>query len=398
MKILSVNAGSSSLKFTAFEMPEEKKLISGYLERIGIGGSFYTLKVNGEKFRVEKEIKTHQEAFQIVMEELIHHNIVSDLSEIKGIGHRVVHGGEYFKESAVVTDEVIAKIEELNSLAPLHNPAAVTGIKAAIEVVPNATEVVTFDTAYHQTMAEETYLYALPKSWYKDYKVRKYGAHGTSHKYIAEKMAEILGTKESKLIICHIGSGASISAIKNGVCVNTSMGFTPNAGLIMGTRCGDIDASIIPYMINEAGLTTKEIDTIINKESGLLAISEGYSDMRDIETHLLEDKDENCELALKMFTRRIVDYIAKYYFELKGCDAIVFTAGIGENGPYEREKVLEALDFLGVKLNAELNNQIASYKEIHEGKITTDDSTISAYVIPTDEEIMIARDTFHFAK
>ncbi len=392
MKILSVNAGSSSLKFTAFEMPEEKSLISGYLERIGIGGGFYTLKINGEKIRVEKEMQTHQEAFQIVMDELIHHNIVKDLNEIKGIGHRVVHGGEYFKESVVVTEDVIGKIEELSKLAPLHNPAAVTGIRAAIKVVPNATQVVVFDTAFHQTMAQETYMYALPKSWYTDYKVRKYGAHGTSHKYIAEKMEQILGKKDTKLIVCHIGSGASISAIKDGKCINTSMGFTPNAGLIMGTRCGDIDASIIPYIMNEAGLTAKEVDTIINKESGLLAIS-GFSDMRDIESGVLEGKNQDCELALKMFTRRIVDYIAKYYFELKGCDAIVFTAGVGENGPHERERVVQELEFLGVKLNKEINDNIASYKEMHEGKITTDDSTIPVYVIPTDEEIMIARDT-----
>ena len=246
MKILSVNAGSSSLKFSAFEMPEEKKLISGYFQRIGIGKSFYTLKVNGERKEVEAEMKTHSDAFQLLIQELIDNHIVNDLSEIKGIGHRVVHGGEYFQKSAIVTEDVIEKIEELSALAPLHNPAAVVGIRAAMEVVPNATQVVVFDTSFHQTMEKETYLYALPMNWYRDYKVRRYGAHGTSHKYITERMEEILGRKDSKLIICHIGSGASISAVKNGVCINTSMGFTPNAGLIMGTRCGDIDASIIP--------------------------------------------------------------------------------------------------------------------------------------------------------
>lgn len=394
MKILSVNAGSSSLKFSAFEMPEEKKLISGYFQRIGIGKSFYTLKVNGEKKQVEVEMKNHSEAFQILIQELIENHIVNDLSEIKGIGHRVVHGGEYFQESAIVDESVIEKIAELSALAPLHNPPAVVGIRAAMEVVPNATQVVVFDTSFHQTMERETYLYALPMSWYRDYKVRKYGAHGTSHKYITERMEGVLGKKDTKLIICHIGSGASISAIKNGKCINTSMGFTPNAGLIMGTRCGDIDASIIPYMMKQANITPEEMDNIINKESGVLAISEQYSDMRDIYDNVKLGEEKSI-LALNMYVRRIVDYIAKYYFELKGCDAIIFTAGVGENGAYERSKIVEQLEFLGIHLNAPFNEQIASYHDIHEGKITTDDSSIPVYVIPTDEEIMIARDTFH---
>lgn len=397
MKILSVNAGSSSLKFSAFEMPEEKKLISGYFQRIGIGKSFYTLKVNGERKEVEAEMKNHSDAFQILIQELINNHIVSDLSEIKGIGHRVVHGGEYFQKSAIVDEDVIQKIDELSALAPLHNPAAVVGIRAAMEVVPNATQVVVFDTSFHQTMEKETYLYALPMSWYRDYKVRKYGAHGTSHKYITERMEEILGTPNSKLIICHIGSGASISAVKNGVCINTSMGFTPNAGLIMGTRCGDIDASIIPYMMKQKNITPEEMDNIINKESGVLAISEQYSDMRDIYDNV-KLGEEKSTLALNMFVRRIVDYIAKYYFELKGCDAIIFTAGVGENGAFERKKIVEQLEFLGVHLNEPFNEKIASYHEIHEGKITTDDSMIPVYVVPTDEEIMIARDTFDYAK
>ena len=263
-----------------------------------------------------------------------------------------------------------------------------------MEVVPNATQVVVFDTSFHQTMERETYLYALPMNWYRDYKVRKYGAHGTSHKYITERMEGVLGKKDTKLIICHIGSGASISAIKNGKCINTSMGFTPNAGLIMGTRCGDIDASIIPYMMKQANITSEEMDNIINKESGVLAISEQYSDMRDIYDNVKLGEEKSI-LALNMYVRRIVDYIAKYYFELKGCDAIIFTAGVGENGAYERSKIVEQLEFLGIHLNAPFNEQIASYHDIHEGKITTDDSSIPVYVIPTDEEIMIARDTFH---
>lgn len=394
MIVLSVNAGSSSLKFTAFEMPEEKKLISGYFQRIGIGNSFYTLKVNGERKEIEKEIKNHSEAFQILIQELIENKIVKDLKEIKGIGHRVVHGGEYFKDSTIITEDVIKKIEELNSLAPLHNPPALIGIKAAMEVFKDAIQTVVFDTSFHQTMEKENYLYALPMKWYQDYKIRKYGMHGTSHKYITERMVEILGKKDTKLIICHIGSGASISAIKNGQCINTSMGFTPNAGLIMGTRCGDIDASILPYMMKNANMSPDEIDNILNKESGVLAISEKYSDMRDIYDNVKLGEEKSI-LALNMYVRRIVDYIAKYYFELKGCDAIIFTAGVGENGAYERSKIVEQLEFLGIHLNAPFNEQIASYHDIHEGKITTDDSSIPVYVIPTDEEIMIARDTFH---
>lgn len=397
MKTLSVNCGSSSLKFTAFEMPEEKKLISGNFERIGVGNSFYTLKIGSEKKRVEVEMNTHAEAFKFLIQELIDNKIVSDLSEIKGIGHRVVHGGEYFKKSALVTEEVIQKIEELSSLAPLHNPAAVVGIKAAMEVVPDATQVVVFDTAFHQTMEKENFLYALPMSWYKDYKVRRYGAHGTSHKYITECMEKELGRKDTKLIICHIGSGASITAVRNGKSMNTSMGFTPNAGLIMGTRSGDIDATIIPYMMNEAGYSAKEIDHILNKESGLLAISGKYSDLRDIE-NAMENHEDDAALAHEMFAQRIVDYIAKYYFQLKGCDAIVFTAGVGENGAIQRKAIVSKLDFLGIKLNEELNSKIASFLEIHEGRITTDDSSIPVYVIPTDEEIMIARDTYEFAE
>lgn len=397
LKILSVNAGSSSLKFTAFEMPEEKKLISGYFERVGIAKSFYTIKINGEKRQVEVEIKNHEEAFKILIQELIENNIVKDLSEIKGIGHRVVHGGEYFKESTIINEDVIAKVEELSPLAPLHNPPAIIGIKAALEVIPEATQVAVFDTSFHQTMKKEDYLYAVPMNWYTDYKVRKYGMHGTSHKYITEKMKSVLNKEDSKLIICHIGSGASITAVLNGKSINTSMGFTPNAGLIMGTRSGDIDYSIIPYIMEKMNLDIKDIDRILNKESGVLAISEKYSDMRDIYDNVKLGEEKSI-LAQNMFIQRIVDYIAMYYFQLKGCDAIIFTAGVGENGAMERRKVVEKLEFLGVKLDSEMNEQIASYHEIHEGKITTEDSTIPVYVIPTDEEIMIARDTLQLSK
>ncbi len=396
MKILSVNAGSSSLKFKAYEMPEEKVLVSGTFERIGIPGGFYTIKINGEKIKKEANLESHTIAFQILMQELQDLKVVESFDEIKGVGHRVVQGADHYDKSVIATDEVMEDISSLSSLAPLHNPAAVLGIKAAKEVVPNATHVVVFDTAFHQTMPKENYLYALPTNWYKDYQVRRYGAHGTSHKYITETMKNILG-KDGKLIVCHIGSGASISAIQNGVCLDTSMGFTPNAGLIMGTRCGDIDATILTYMLEKSNMTPKELDTALNKESGLFALSGGYSDMRDIEEQIALG-NESALLAMEMFVKRIVDYIAKYYFELEGCDAIVFTAGIGENGPDQRERIAKKLSFLGVELDTELNNSTASYLSRSEGIITTKNSSIPMYVIPTDEEVMIARDTYSYIK
>ena len=396
MKILSVNAGSSSLKFKAFEMPEEKVLASGVFERVGINNSFYRININGEKIEKQCELPDHKVAFGILVKELLELKVIESFDEIKGVGHRVVQGADHYDKSVIATDEVVEDIKSLSSLAPLHNPAAVLGINAAKEVIPNAVHVVIFDTAFHQTMEPKKYLYAVPYDWYKTYHVRKYGAHGTSHKYISSHMEKILGTKESKLIVCHIGSGASISAIKNGKVVDTSMGFTPNAGLIMGTRTGDIDASIIPYMMENAELSTSDINTIINKSSGLLGIS-GKSDMRDVREGAA-DGDKECRLALDMYVDRIVSYIARYYFELEGCDAIVFTAGVGENNSPTRKEVLEKLKFLGVELDEEKNETIAGFKEIHEGKITKDSSTIAAYVIPTDEEVMMARDVLDFIK
>lgn len=397
MKILSVNAGSSSLKFTAYEMPEEKKLISGYFERIGIHGSFYTIKLNGEKIRKDVDLPSHTVAFEYLIQELLEHHIVESLDEIKGIGHRVVQGADHYDKSVIATDEVVEDIDSLSSLAPLHNPAAVLGIKAAKEVVPDATEVVVFDTAFHQTMPEENYLYALPRNWYTDLHVRRYGAHGTSHKYIAEYMAKKLGRDDLKLIICHVGSGCSVSAVKNGKCVNTSMGFTPTAGLVMGTRCGDIDPSILPYVMEKLNISPQEMNHILNKESGVLALSGQYSDMRDIYDKVKEG-DPTCTLTLTIFIKRIVNFIAQYYFELEGCDAIVFTAGVLENGAFERSWIVDRLQFLGVELDREVNEKIASYHDIHEGRITTDNSTIPVYVVPTDEEVMIARDTYQYVE
>jgi len=389
LKILSVNAGSSSLKFQLYEMPEEKVLISGLMERIGVGNSFYTIKVNGEKIKKEVELNNHEEAFETLVKELEENNVVESLDEIEGIGHRVVQGGDYFDKTVVIDDEVLAKIDELSSLAPLHNPAAVTGIKAAKDVFPNAVQTAVFDTAFHQTMPKENFLYALPISWYTDLKVRRYGAHGTSHKFVSQRMNEILKRDDTKIITCHIGNGASVSAVLNGKCVNTSMGLTPNAGLIMGTRCGDIDASIIPYVMEKTNMSPKEIDNAINKESGLLALSRKSSDSRDIEDGIASG-DENCILAQKMYVRRIVDYIAKYYVEMKGCDAIVFTAGIGENAIDTRRDILNELDVLGIYLDEEANKSRGK-----ECMISTKDSKIECWVIPTDEELMIARDTMN---
>lgn len=392
MKILSVNAGSSSLKFTLFDMPEEKELISGVFERIGIENSFYTIKLNGEKIKKETELKDHKAAFELLVKELIDNKIVDSLDEIAGIGHRIVQGGSYFDKTVLATEDNISIVEKLSSLAPLHNPAAVVGIRAAQSVFPNATQTLVFDTAFHQTMEEEVYLYPVPYEWYTKYAVRRYGAHGTSHKYVSMRANEILDNEDARLITCHIGNGASISAVKAGKCVETSMGLTPNAGLMMGTRCGDIDATILPYIMEETGMSAKEMDTALNKQSGLLGISGVSSDSRDIEDGI-NNGDERCILAQKMYVKRIVDFIAKYYVELGGCDAIIFTAGVGENSISTRMEVMEKLVCLGVKPDEERNNVRGK-----EALISADNSKIPVYVIPTNEELMIATDTYNLAK
>ncbi|HIS90633.1 MAG TPA: acetate kinase [Candidatus Faecisoma merdavium] len=390
MKILSVNAGSSSLKFQMYEMPEEKVLISGVFERIGIENSMYTIKINGNKTSKNALLPTHKEAVKLLVNELIENKVINSLDEIKGIGHRIVQGADKFESSVVIDDKVIETISELSALAPLHNPAAVIGIKAFKEIIPDAVAVAVFDTSFHQTMEKETYLYALPYNWYTDYQVRKYGAHGTSHKYVADRLSKILNREDIKVIVCHLGNGGSITAINNGKCVDTSMGFTPNAGIIMGTRCGDIDVSIVPYMMQKTNLTYQELDNVINKQSGLLGISGVSSDSRDIESGIKEG-NERCILAQKMFVRKVVDYIAKYYVLLNGVDAIAFTAGIGENSISTRKHIIDSLKVLGIKLDEEANNIRGEEK-----LITTNDSSIPCYVIPTDEEVMMARDTYKF--
>ena len=392
MKILSVNAGSSSLKFTLFEMPEEKELISGVFERIGIENSFYTIKLNGEKIKKEAVLANHTDAVKILTQELLDNNIVEDLSEIKAIGHRMVHGGEKYASSVLLTDEVIKTVEELSDLAPLHNPANLVGVRAFMEVIPDAVSVGVFDTAFHQTMEEDKYLYPVPYEWYEDYGVRKYGFHGTSHKYVSQKMAEILGKSDAKIITCHIGNGGSLAAVKDGKCIDTSMGFTPNAGIIMGSRSGDIDASLIPYVMKKSGMSISDIDTALNKKSGLLGISGVSSDSRDIEDGI-KSGNSRCELAQKMYVDKIVNYIAMYYVELGGADAIVFTAGVGENSISTRKQIVEKLDCLGIKLDEERNNVRGK-----EALISSDDSKVLVYVISTNEELMIATDTYNLAK
>ena len=397
MKILSVNAGSSSLKFTLFDMPAGNELIGGYFEKIGLDDSFYSIKMNGEKTKKVALVKDHSEAVKILIDELIENGVITSLDEIDGVGHRLVHGGEKYSGSVMVTDDVISTMDELIPLAPLHNPANLIGVRAFMEAMKDTPNVGVFDTAFHQTMNREQFLYGVPLSWYKDYGVRKYGFHGTSHKFITEIMKEKLGKEDVNLIICHIGSGGSLCAVKDGKSYDTTMGFTPNAGIMMGTRSGDIDYTVIPYVMKNASMSLEEVDTILNKQSGLIGIS-GYSDHRDVE-EAMNNGSEEAVLANSMYVNKIVDYIAKYYVELEGdVDALVFTAGLGENAIGFREDVVTKLECLGIKLDKEVNNTIAGFKSVHEGIISDSDSKVDVYVVPTNEELMIATDTYNLIK
>ena len=389
MKVLSVNAGSSSLKFQMYEMPEEKVLISGVFERIGLDGGMYTLKINGEKIKKEKELTDHSVAVQTLIDELIDNKIISSLDEIEAVGHRLVHGGEKYSKSVIINEDVIKTVEELSDLAPLHNPANLIGVRTFMNLIPNAVQVGCFDTAFHQTMEKREFLYAVPYEWYANYGVRRYGFHGMSHNYIANRCAEILGNKNARIISCHIGNGGSLCAIKDGKSIDTSMGFTPNAGLMMGSRSGDIDATLIPYIMNKTGENLEEVINDLNKKSGYLGVSGISSDSRDIEDAAKEG-NERAILAQDMYVEKIVNYIAEYYLELGGCDAIVFTAGVGENSKDTRKAIIDRLAPLGIKLDEERNNVRGE-----ERLISTDDSSVKVYIIPTDEEVMIARDTYN---
>ena len=397
MKILAVNAGSSSLKFQLVLMPEEEVTISGYIEKIGLKDSFWNTKVNGEKIKGERYIKDHGEAVKVLMEELLKYHAVESLDEIDGIANRVLHGGEKYSDSVIITDEVIEDIKSLTKLGPLHHPGNLAGIEAFKEALPNVKQVAIFDTAFHQTIPKDKFIYPVPYEWYKNYGVRKYGFHGTSHKYITTVMKEKLKKDNVNLIICHIGSGASISCIKDGKCYDTTMGITPLDGLMMCTRSGSIDPSIIEYVSKESGMTVEEITTKLNKESGYFGLT-GYSDRRDVLEGAMSG-DEMCKLANEMFDYRVAKYIAEYFITLEGkVDAIILTAGVGENSDQFREDIANRLKPLGVEIDKELNSKIAGFKEIQEGKISTKNSSIDIYVIPTNEELMMVRDTYNLVK
>ncbi len=389
MKVLSVNAGSSSLKFSLFDMANNNILASGVFERIGIEGSTFTIKFNGEKIVQEVELNNHVGAVNILIDKLISLDIIKSLEEINGIGHRVAHGKDYFDKSTIINDSVLEKLREVKDMAPLHNPANLLGIEAFEKVLPNIVQVAVFDTAYHQSMNEVSYLYPVPYAWYREYGLRKYGFHGTSHKYIAREAKKILGRDNYKLISCHIGNGGSICAIKDGKCVDTSMGFTPLAGIMMGTRSGDVDPSIIPYIMEKEGKNASEVIEDLNKKSGLYGMSEFSNDMRDILTRCNEG-DHRALVAKEKYVRRVVDYIAQYYVLLGGVDMIALTAGVGENNKVIRKEILDKLECLGVKISDEANEIVGE-----EIKLSTKDSKILVYVIPTDEELMIAKDTYN---
>ena len=389
MKIMSINAGSSSLKFSLFDMNTEEVIISGLFERIGIEGSCYTLKYNGYKIKDEVVMENHSDAVKILMDKLVEVGAVSSLEEISGIGHRIVHGGALYKESVIVTDKVLDDIIALSDLAPLHNPAHATCIKAFRDALPKTPMAVVFDTAFHQTIEMDRFLYPVPYEWYLDYQVRKYGAHGTSHRYVAEVLAKELGRDDLNIICCHLGNGGSVTAISKGKCVDTSMGFTPHAGIMMGTRSGDIDVSMVPYVMEKAGKSAGEVMDDLNKKSGLLGISGLSSDSRDIEDGIKEG-NERCILAQKMYVNSIVKYIAQYYVLLGHVDVIAFTAGIGERSPDTRSDVIEALAPLGIYLDAAANNVKGEFT-----KINSEKSSVDVYVVPTNEELMIAQDTLN---
>lgn len=385
MKIMAVNAGSSSLKFQLLEMPSEEVITSGLVERIGYYNAVFSIKVNGEKVSVTKEILDHKEAVKLVVEGLIKHHIIDSLDDIKGVGHRVVQGGEIFKDSVVITDKVIEQIRSLNDLAPLHNPANITGIEAFRKALPNVIQVGVFDTTFHQTMKENAYLYATPYEWYQKYGVRKYGFHGTSHQYVSERAAKLLDNPKAKIIVCHLGNGASLCAVDSGKSVDTSMGLTPLEGIPMGTRSGNVDPSVLMLIADKEDKTYAQVLDDLNKKSGYLGVSGISNDSRDI-IREMQNGDHRATLAHTIQIKRIADYIGSYYVYMGGLDAIVFTAGIGENAPEVREHVLNAVKVLGIEVDKEENSKRG------ERLITTKNSKVKAFIIPTNEEVMIARE------
>ena len=392
MKVLVVNCGSSSLKYQTIDMTSETVLAKGNFERIGEQESFLTHKVNGDKHVIKTPVMNHEEALKIILTQLVHedYGVLKDLSEISAVGHRVVHGGELFDKSVLIDEDVIAKIEECASLAPLHNPAAILGIKACQSAMPGVPMAATFDTAFHQTMPAENYLYAIPYEYYEKYRIRRYGFHGTSHQYVSRRCAEIVGKpiEDLKIVTCHLGQGASICAIDGGKSIDTSMGLSPLGGIAMVTRSGDMDPSVVTEIMERENLTPKQATALLNKKSGLYGITGLDPDFREIELASYEEDKPKAKVAIDMFTKIIAQFVAKYAVSLKGIDAIVFTGGIGENQINIRKSICENLAWMGVEIDLDKNNVRSE-----ETKISTESSKVLTYIIPTDEEMVIARDT-----
>ena len=397
MKVLVINCGSSSLKYQILDMTNETLLCKGLVEKIGIDGSVITHeKIGMDKFRLETPMANHEDAIAQVLAAIQdpEHGVVKDMSEIGAVGHRVVHGGEKYADSVLITEAVMKDVEECCEIAPLHNPPNIAGINACKALMPDTPMVAVFDTAFHQTMPPESYLYAIPYEYYTKYHIRRYGFHGTSHKYVSRRAAEMLNVdlEDLKIITCHLGNGASVSAIKHGKCIDTSMGFTPLEGLVMGTRSGDIDPALVTYIRQKENLPSGKANEILNKKSGVLGISGVYSDFRDIEAAVAEG-NERAALALKVFAHKVRFYIGAYIAEMNGCDAIVFTAGVGENDITMRELICHDLGNLGIKIDP-LKNKIRGKETI----ISADDARVKCLLIPTNEELMIAKDTFEIVK
>lgn len=392
MKILVINCGSSSLKYQFIDMTNESVLAKGLCERIGIDGSNLKHTPEGKEAVIFNEpMKDHTDAVKMVIDALLNpeYGVIKNVNEISAVGHRVVHGGEFFSSSVIITEDVKKAIEACNELAPLHNPPNLIGINACEKLMPNTKQVAVFDTAFHQTMPEKAYLYAIPYKYYEKYKIRRYGFHGTSHKFVSQQVAEMIGKplEELKIITCHLGNGASVAAIKNGKVIDTSMGFTPLEGLVMGTRSGDIDPAVITFLMNKENLSIKEVENILNKESGVLGLSGVSSDFRDIES-AVKDGNKQAKAALDVFYYQVAKYIGAYTAAMNGVDAIVFTAGLGENSGSARSNICEYIKFLGVNINSEANSKRGSAIQI-----STEDSKVKVFAIPTNEELVIARDT-----
>ncbi|KAB2865473.1 MULTISPECIES: acetate kinase [Exiguobacterium] len=394
-KIMAVNAGSSSLKFQLLEMPSEKMLAVGLVERVGKEDAIFTIKYGeGQKFHIVTPLHSHKEAVELSLEKLIDLDIIQSFDEIAGVGHRVLHGKELYADSVVIDDEVMKNIESFVELGPLHIPPNLTGIRAFQTILPNVPQVAVFDTAFHQSMPEENFLYSLPYEYYTEHGVRKYGFHGTSHKYVTQRASELLGRplEDLRLISCHLGSGASIAAVAGGRSIDTTMGFTPLEGITMGTRSGSLDPALIPFLMQKTGKSAEDVLNVMNKESGVYGLSGISSDLRDIEQAASEG-NHRAEISLKIFSNRIHGYIGQYAAEMNGVDAIIFTAGVGENSDVIRERILRGLEFMGVYWDPSLNNG-ARGKELF---INYPHSPVKVIIIPTNEELVIARDTVRIA-